>query len=282
MRDADGLHPLWDPGLDQQLAPVDQYTPLDPHRNVQPLGIGGGRTRSSSDDLSPIGSWGDRDSVQFSMNFGIIVPIVCLVLDPFVFKLGDEHGPMFGEYRLFAYSFVGLEIIALATWLVAGERLGSYSGIVAGVLLAGSAFAALVGVVLLPLTVLGLLCLIGLLGLAPFLTANVYLRQAGRAVEAARSRLGPCAFVFSPILGMVLAVGLPTCAHIGVQWGWEAAVRDVSDGQEMAEDRARFWYRLLPPGGSHIADPLDRAIDQEKDPIRKRRLVEARDNLLGL
>jgi hypothetical protein len=281
MRDADGLRPLWDRGLDQQPAPVDQCTPSDPHRLVPPLGNGGGGARRSSDDLSLIGFWGDRDSDRFSINFGIIVPIVCLVLDPFVFKLGDEHGPMFGEYRLFAYAFIGLEIIALAAWLVAGERLGSYGGVVAGILLAGSAFAALVGVVLLPLTDWGLLCLIGILGLAPFLTANGYLRQAGHALEAARSRLGPCAFIFSPILGMVLAVGLPTCAHLGVQWAWEAAVRDVADGREMAGKRVRFWYRLLPPWGN-AADPLDRAIDQQRDPIRKRRLVKARDGLLEL
>jgi hypothetical protein len=45
----------------------------------------------------------------------------------------------------------------------------------------------------------GLLCLIGLLGLAPFLTANVYLRQAGHALERLTFALGtPCGSANSP------------------------------------------------------------------------------------
>src|SRR5262249_35342995 len=43
MRDTAGLHPLWDRGLDQQPAPVDQWRSSNPHRIGQALGKAGGR-----------------------------------------------------------------------------------------------------------------------------------------------------------------------------------------------------------------------------------------------
>jgi hypothetical protein len=271
MHPADRFHPLWDAELDSQ-RPTDRLFASAPVSTAQPLGESGGLRQSSSGDFSLGGLGANRNSDEFSILMGIIVPIVCLVLDPIVFKGGDEHGGAFCTYWILGYGFIGLEVITLTIWLARRERLGGFSGIVAGILLAGSGGAFVIGVLLLPLSIMGLPVLIGILGFAPFLTAIAYLRQAGRALEAARSRLGPLCFLLAPLVGVSIALGLPMSAHTCVQRGLEAAVRDFEAGDATAAQRLRFWCRFL-PSGYHI-DPRDRMIDDEMDPARRQRLIE--------
>jgi hypothetical protein len=68
-------------------------------------------------------------------------------------------------------------------WLCTGRR----SAWLAGALYVASAFALVVGLVLLPSAAWGLLVLVGFLGLVPFPAAFVYLRNAVRAAPLAAS-----------------------------------------------------------------------------------------------
>lgn len=269
-------HPLWDREVDRPM-PRSHWgassmpnggedSPLPTHR-VE---------KDPADERDRYVLLWDAESTKYAIWLGIVGPLACLAVDPCVFKWGDEHGPFLGEYRTFCYSFIGLEMLTLAAWRIARGRLGPWCGLVASILLVGSAFAALIGVMLLPLTLLGLLAGIGLLGLIPFLTARAYLRNAALAMEAARARLGHRTFVFLPMFGMVIAVGFPAFADLGVRWGWEAAVRDVAAGDPSAIRRVQFWLPLLPPGRSD-EHPLDGPIDRERDPVRQQRLITARD-----
>ena len=77
--------------------------------------------------------------------------------------------------HLFGYGFVALELLALAIWLPRRARPGHSTALFAGVVLAGSLFAAVLGAVLLPFALRGILGLgIGLLGLVPLFTAHVH------------------------------------------------------------------------------------------------------------
>ena len=126
---------------------------------------------------------------HYSVAFGLVMPVVCFALE-FVLlpALGWLPGLVFfHRYRLFGYGVVALELAALAIWLRLGPRLGFLSAGFAGVLLAGSLFAGVLGLVLLPFAIPGVLFLgIGLLGFVPLFTANVYFRQRMAAYHPSR------------------------------------------------------------------------------------------------
>lgn len=209
-------------------------------------------------------------STQFAIIAGAIAPIVCLGLDPILFKGGDEHGGILANHWVFAYGFIGLEIAMLSAWLVSRGRLGPCSGIAAGIFFGGAGFAAILGVLLLPFTVLGVLVLIGLLGFTPFFTAYVYWTQGRLALNAVRARAGWLQAVGEMGVGVVLAFGLPAMAEIQVDREWRAALASLADGDESALSRARFWNWFVDTEAEN--PPLRRAIESETDPVRKARL----------
>ena len=73
----------------------------------------------------------------FDVIFGLVMPVVCMIFDPIVFKgsgLFSDEG-MLGEVRWFAYTGLAVELIALGVWLQYGERLGRGRDVVGGTLL---------------------------------------------------------------------------------------------------------------------------------------------------
>lgn len=101
---------------------------------------------------------------------GVVGPIACLVFDPIIFGPG-------GEYRNFtitAYVGIIVFVLVLTAWLL----FRPWPSVFAGLLYAGSLFAMCIGVLIFPLTLIGLIVGIGIFGLTPFLTAWVFLRNA--------------------------------------------------------------------------------------------------------
>ena len=126
---------------------------------------------------------------RFDLAFGFVMPVLCLVFDPIVFHewLSHERG-LLGEWRLYAYTISTLEMVALAAWLLgAGGGRGRPPAALGGVLLAGGVFSLVVGVLILPFSILGLLFFVGAFGVTPFPTAFVYLRNGWRAAAPCRS-----------------------------------------------------------------------------------------------
>jgi Na+-transporting NADH:ubiquinone oxidoreductase subunit NqrB len=195
-----------------------------------------------------------------------------LAADPVVFKGGDEHGPMLGQFWVPAYTFIALESLVLTLRLFAREHLGAFSGIVAGTLFAGSLVALALGGILLPLSLVGLLALIGALGFTPFLTSSVFFCNAFLALEAARLSLRRGFVAVSVALGFLLAFAVPCSIQSTVHSAWRQAVLDLADGDASAMKRVEFFYRFVDDGGEH--SPMEHAIEDEHDPIRKERLVE--------
>jgi len=116
---------------------------------------------------------------------GIVLPIICFVIDPILFS---RHGFMAGigpleELRVAFYAFVGLECVVL--WLALAGRVGRprVSAVAAGVLFAGGGTSLVLGVLMLPFTVIGVFMVVGVLGFTPFFTGFAYLRTAGLLVD---------------------------------------------------------------------------------------------------
>lgn len=138
----------------------------------------------------------------FDIVFGVVLPIGCLVFDPIVFRGGGFPG----MYATGAYVFVGLQIAILLCWMLLGRRMDRGADFFPGPLLAGGVFSLLLGIAMLPLSLMGLVMVIGILGFTPFLTSLVYFRAGFRAFQRRGERSGGFRRVSLIVLGMLFAV----------------------------------------------------------------------------
>lgn len=171
-------------------------------------------------------TWG---RIIFDISLGIIAPLLCLVLDPIVFRytfvinivclrppvVEDPLSPR--HLAIFAYSLIGLGMLALLIWLISWRWLGPASAIFAGIFITGAISAFALGVGLLPLSVPGLLILIGLCGFTPFLTSFIYLCNGIRAWHMARQHIPAKPFAW--LLALALTAALTVCVIPAyIQW----------------------------------------------------------------
>src|SRR5262245_5868814 len=91
----------------------DQLT--DSSSEASNLASGFWRRQFSSDVTEAQSAW--------DIFFGMIAPVLCFILDPFVFKgsmlLNDGLVP---DYQLFAYAVTFFQIISLLGWFLIGRR----------------------------------------------------------------------------------------------------------------------------------------------------------------
>lgn len=222
-----------------------------------------------------------RAQTVFDVCVGILLPVACLALDPFVFRSGWGGGPLLGPLRLFAYAFIALEIAALAAWLALGARALVWTGPLGGVLKAGALFSLLVGVVLLPFSVIGLVVLIGALGFSPFLAALVYWRNARRA------RLASAAFLTAgqsrrlSLAAGLMALALPALAQLEVSRLVARSVPVIAGADASRASSAALTLKIVGWFADADLDGLVRAYSNETDPARKVRLARTYCDLTG-
>ncbi len=101
----------------------------------------------------------------FDWLFGVILPVSCFVFDPIVFK-GDAWGAAYlGTYKPFAYILSFVSVMAMSAWLIWGEKLKWLNAFLAGLFIVGGIVSLGIGIILSPISLLGLIILIGALGL---------------------------------------------------------------------------------------------------------------------
>jgi hypothetical protein len=153
---------------------------------------------------------------RFDVTFGIILPILCFIFDPIVFREWFSDAPgLLGRWQFYVYTISALEMVALATWLSRADGRGRPPAALGGMMLAGGLFSLVIGVVILPLSLLGLIVLVGVFGFTPFFTAVVYLRNGWRAANPGRSGDDMSwrdAAEFA--LGFVVALGAPVIMRL--------------------------------------------------------------------
>lgn len=210
---------------------------------------------------------------------GIVLPLVCLIVDPVVFNPSGVG--ILREYALFAYALIAFEILAVSGWLAMYQRLGGWNAIAAGIFFVGKLFCVALGLVLLPLSIVGLLALIGILGFTPFLSAYAFFRVSERAVAltiAAGQK--PGRFVAYVLVGIALAQGLPLAVWKGAQLEWESSVRSAAFGDDAQLGRLEVLAPYMSePRISRAIELINQSIEREQTPERKRRFERLRDSL---
>src|SRR5262245_37003189 len=98
-----------------------------------------------------------RSQIFFDVLYGVAGPVLCFVFDPMIFRSGFAGPPLLADYQTFAYLFSGVQIVLLCFWLLSGPGSRWRNQLMGGMLLAGGLFCMIIGFVLLPLSVIGLM-----------------------------------------------------------------------------------------------------------------------------
>jgi hypothetical protein len=150
----------------------------------------------------------------FDLTFGLFLPILCFFYDPIVFKGVGVRGAVLGNFKPFAYLLCYLALTSLVLWLACGEKLKKLNAILAGIFFASAIVSFIIGIVLLPFSVLGLLVLIGALGFTPLLTAFVFARNGFRAFKKCSTEFDRNPFLATFALTAVLSIGFPAIFNL--------------------------------------------------------------------
>lgn len=201
----------------------------------------------------------------FDVVFGLLMPLFCFYFDPGIVRRG-AFTPL-GDLSIFIYAFSGLAIVALFIWLVFVRRNRSSNPILGGVLLAGATVSFSIGVMILPLTLIGILFVIGLLGLVPFVTGFVYLRNGVRAIGPGNPVASRSPRVATVVCAAVIAIGLPGVAQWTVIRIVRQSIAEILDQNSPSIEAPVARIKRL-----HLVVDTDRIVrEYEKEPETKRR-----------
>ena len=212
--------------------------------------------------------------LAYDVIFGVVMPILCFIFDPIVFS-GRGFIPL-AQYRSLIYLFSAISIVTLVAWLLTHRAIKSGGGIIAGVLLSGAVCSFLIGVLILPLSLIGLMFIIGALGFTPFFTAFVYLRNGIRAMKSGESYVS---HVSSLLSGALLAIALPYAASTVVNDIVSQSIYDLTKDDPQAVEKA--IRRLKYVGWSGNMDRIVWSYSEERDQIRKQNLARAYKEITG-
>jgi hypothetical protein len=110
---------------------------------------------------------------------GIALPVAWLAVDQLL--LGDYrffHSRGYvGTLWTMAYAFILTEVGLLGLWLLLRRRVHRSAVFFSGPLLAGWVFSSVAALLLLPISMVGLMFAVGILGLTPWLTAFSFFRN---------------------------------------------------------------------------------------------------------
>ncbi len=170
-------------------------------------------TTNSANTIKPIGFWKrqfqkEATSKQrfFDWAFGVILPVICFTFDPLIFK---SNGAFLGAIKPFAYLLSFISIMGMMAWLIWGEKLKWLNAVFSGLFVIGGLISLVIGVFLFPLSLIGLVVLIGILGFTPLFTSVIYLRNAVRAYHFAKPFFEKRVLIWAVILSGMFSFVIP-------------------------------------------------------------------------
>jgi len=224
-----------------------------------------------------------RAQDTFDTIFAVVMPIIVLLADPIVFKGGQGvwNRGLLEDYQLLAYVVCSFQIGLFLTWRTWRRSLIRWAPAFAGVFFAGAAFSGVIGVVLLPFSLVGLIVLIGALGFTPLLTAFVFLRNGVRTARIQSAGATVTSRFMVAVMTAALVMALPVLMTWQVERAISASVDDLISADAVQSEQAvrqLRWFRFVPDKYRRkIAITYANSID----PVRRRTLSEAYRNITG-
>jgi hypothetical protein len=216
----------------------------------------------------------------FDWLFGIVMPVLCVIFDPAVFNSDGVMSLAFlHDVRLFGYLEIAIGTGALSYYLLRRKS----SLFLAGVLYADAIFSAVLGVLILPISVLGLLIVIGIFGFAPFLSAFVLWRSATRCRRDALAKLPEANRVRTPLLRMILGAALtlavPAAMQITLSTVASHAMKTLLTGKDDDGRTAVHTLRVVRVA-AHTDDLVD-AFQETTNQGERGRITRAYEQITG-
>jgi hypothetical protein len=223
-----------------------------------------------------------RKQTVFDVVFGIALPTLCFIFDPIVFRGNFIGGsPLFGQIQFLAYAIAFIEISTLLIWLCARERLDAYAVTIGGFLYTGAHISLLIGIVLLPLSLIGLVFGIGILGFTPFVTFIIFWRNGRRAINLCPLRASRERRLAAFVLGIIFVIGGPLAAHLKISQAAQASLTKILEGDAREAEEATEQLRLISHLSHTNTDKIVWAYHNEQDQARRERLARAYLKLTG-
>ncbi len=176
----------------------------------------------------------------FDWTFGIILPVICCFFDPIVFRSTGFGENLLGDFKPFAYILSFVSIMSLLAFMLWGRRLQWLNGFLSGLFAIGAIISLGVGVVLLPISLMGLVILIGALGFTPLFAAFVYWRNAVRAYKNAYPVLGRNLLLRAMVLSAMFSFITPGIINIKIHQALETMKN--GDAQTIVRTLKRLKY----------------------------------------
>jgi hypothetical protein len=219
--------------------------------------------------------------IVFDLAFGVMAPLACFAFDPIVFQGGYAGPPLFPSYQPVVYLFSGIEIVLLCFWLVMDRGPELSNAVMGSALLVGSFFCLIIGIVLLPYTLVGLLLGIGVFGFIPFLTAAVYGRNGLRALRTNANPHSSLTRSVGFLCGAFLVMGLSAAGACWIQISAAHSVDEILRGDVA---HATYATQQLAVLKFFTNAELNRIVDayiSEKDAERKAMLKSRYREITG-
>jgi hypothetical protein len=219
----------------------------------------------------------------FDVFFGIAMPVACFIFDPMIFRGNFIGGwPLFGKLQFPVYAMAFIEISALATWLCGRKRLGDYAVAIGGFLYAGALISLLIGIILFPLSLLGIAFAgLGLLGFTPFFTALVFWRNGRSALAHNPEAAGGRRKLASLALALVFVIGAPLALHLKISSSAQESLRKILEGDEREAAAAADHLRFIGYFTQAETDKIVWAYHNEQDQARRERLARIYLSITG-
>ena len=213
--------------------------------------------------------------------FGVVGPVLCFVFDPIAFRGDFPGGPLFAAYAAFVYLVSALEIATLVLWLTLGRGLPG-KRLIGGVLIAGGVLCFVIGCLLFPFSMLGLVFYgVGILGFTPFLTAIVYLRNGYRAVRSEHTEVAGVGRTAPILIGCLVAMSAPALLSTVLHRAIAQSVNEIVEGNPQQSQAASGTLKWLRPLTGAELDRIVNVYASEKDPLRRERLRKAYFEITG-
>lgn len=153
----------------------------------------------------------------FDWFFGVIMPVICFAFDPIVFETIGIGKSYLGNYKPFAYILSFISVMAMSSFLIWGKKLKWVNGFLAGFFAIGGFISLIIGIVLLPISLFGLIILIGALGFTPLCSSLVFLRNSLRAFHFAQPHFQRKVLIRSAILAGLFGLITPAVINFEIQ-----------------------------------------------------------------
>lgn len=217
-----------------------------------------------------------KSQKRFDWIFGVILPVFCFAFDPIVFETSGIGKSYLGDYKPFAYILSFVSVMAMSAFLTWGKKLKFVNGFLAGLFVTSSLVSFFIGLVILPISLIGLIVLIGALGFTPLFSSFVFFRNSIRAYLFAKTYFTKKVLIRSSILSLIFSFIIPLVINLEIQ----NLIKNMKAGDVQTIHRNTQYLKFVAPI-TNFDSLLEDWRGEETPDDKQKAISEAYEKLTG-